>query len=48
MVLPDRVVLPMVERTPDHKLRFNLHSGQQRAFWSDKRFVLVLAGLQSG
>ena len=41
-------VAPMVEVTPEHRLRFNLHAGQQRAFWSDKRFVLVLAGLQSG
>lgn len=38
----------MVERTAEHRLRFNLHPGQQRAFWSDKRFILVLAGLQSG
>jgi hypothetical protein len=41
-------IAPMVERTPEHRLRFNLHPGQQRAFWSNKRFVLVLAGLQSG
>ena len=30
------------------KLRFNLHRGQLRAWESAKRFVLVLAGTQSG
>lgn len=39
---------PVIEITPEGKLRYNLHEGQQRAFWSEKRFVLVLAGLQSG
>lgn len=39
---------PLVERTPENRLRFNLHEGQQRAFWSTRRFILVLAGLQSG
>ena len=32
----------------DGVLNLNLHSGQQRAYWSDKRFVLILAGTQSG
>jgi hypothetical protein len=36
------------EVTVERKLRFNLHPGQQQAFWSNKRFILVLAGLQSG
>ena len=30
------------------KLRFTLHAGQTRAWDSEKRFVLILAGLQSG
>jgi hypothetical protein len=36
------------ELTDDGILRLNFHEGQQRAYWSDKRFVLVLAGTQSG
>lgn len=36
------------EVLPDGTLRLNLHAGQQRAYWSDKRFVLILAGTQSG
>lgn len=32
----------------DGVLTLNLHAGQQRAYWSDARFVLVLAGTQSG
>lgn len=29
-------------------LRLNLHAGQQRAYWSEARFILILAGTQSG
>jgi hypothetical protein len=36
------------DATPDGKLRITLHSGQTRAWDSTKRFVLILAGLQSG
>lgn len=32
----------------DGVLTLNLHAGQQRAYWSDARFILVLAGTQSG
>jgi hypothetical protein len=34
--------------TPDGKLRLHLHRGQWRAWESQRRFVLVLAGTQSG
>ena len=33
---------------PDGGLTLNLHPGQQRAYWSDARFILILAGTQSG
>ena len=32
----------------DGVLNLKLHPGQQQAYWSEKRFVLVLAGTQSG
>lgn len=38
----------MIEITPHGQMRLHLHSGQQRAWESEKRFVLVLAGSQSG
>lgn len=34
--------------SPDGVLSLNLHPGQQRAYWSESRFTLVLAGTQSG
>lgn len=34
--------------TEDGDLTLNLHAGQQRAYWADERFVLILAGTQSG
>lgn len=34
--------------TPDGRLRLHLHKGQWRAWQSDRRFILVLAGTQSG
>lgn len=39
---------PFVTITPDGKVRFNLHPGQQAAYRSQKRFVLVLSGTQGG
>jgi hypothetical protein len=36
------------EVDPSGVLTLNLHQGQQRAFWADERFVLILAGTQSG
>lgn len=36
------------EVTPERKLRYNFHSGQWRAWNSEARFVLLLAGSQSG
>jgi hypothetical protein len=38
----------LCEITPENKLRFNFHPGQWRAWQSLKRFILVLAGTQSG
>ena len=32
----------------DGALKLNLHHGQQRAYWATERFVLILAGTQSG
>ena len=32
----------------DGVLTLNLHAGQQRAYWADERFLLILAGTQSG
>jgi len=45
-----RPELSVVEPTGNGKgkLRFALHAGQTRAWDSEKRFVLILAGLQSG
>jgi len=39
---------PLWERQPDGGIWLNLHPGQLRAWQSDRRFVVVLAGLQSG
>lgn len=36
------------EITPENKLRYNFHKGQYRAWESVARFVLLLAGTQSG
>lgn len=36
------------ELTPDGVLTLNFHRGQQRAYWSEARFILILAGTQSG
>ena len=36
------------EISEDGVLTLNLHEGQQRAYWADARFVLILAGTQSG
>ena len=41
-------LLPLTETTPDGRLRFHFHLGQLRAWDSPKRFVLCLAGWQSG
>lgn len=38
----------LVEVLPGGKLRLNFHPGQSRAWRSEKRFVCVLAGTQSG
>jgi hypothetical protein len=38
----------LYEVTPEKKLRFHPHPGQWRAWESLKRFILVLAGTQSG
>ena len=39
---------PYYEITPERKLRYNFHRGQWRAWQSTARFVLLLAGTQSG
>lgn len=39
---------PVYEVSSDGVLDLHLHAGQQRAYWSDKRFILILAGTQSG
>ena len=39
---------PLIEVRPDGKLRYNFHEGQLRAWDSEKRFVFMLAGSQSG
>jgi len=41
-------VLPFRELLPDGTLRFHLHPGQTRAWDSEKRDVVTLAGSQSG
>lgn len=41
-------VRPFVTIQPNGKVRFNLHPGQQQAYRSRKRFVLVLSGTQGG
>lgn len=38
----------LAERTADGRLRLHFHPGQMRAWRSEKRFVLVLAGTQGG
>lgn len=38
----------MVEINEGGRLRLNLHPGQMRAWHSDKRFVFIIAGTQSG
>ena len=38
----------LAEVTPRQNLRLNFHDGQARAFWSESRITLVLAGTQSG
>jgi hypothetical protein len=42
------VASSFLERTPEGKLRLSPHVGQYQAWQSRKRFVLVLAGTQSG
>lgn len=39
---------PLWETASDGQLWLNQHTGQQRAWDSDRRFVAILAGLQSG
>ena len=42
---------PFYELIPDgdkYKLKFNMHEGQLRAWWSTKRFVVVASGSQGG
>ena len=43
-----RPLIETVQRGGKIGLRWNLHSGQERALKSRKRFILVLAGWQSG
>lgn len=38
----------LAEVTPDGRMRLHLHPGQWRAWQSDRRFVAVIAGTQSG
>jgi hypothetical protein len=38
----------LMEILPDRRMRLNFHRGQRRAWRSEKRFVAVLAGTQSG
>jgi hypothetical protein len=45
---PAEIGRPLWEWDADGTIWLNLHAGQQRAWESDRRFVLVLAGLQSG
>ena len=42
------MIKPLVEIKEDGKLTLNLHSGQRKAWNSNKRFVFILAGTQSG
>jgi len=41
-------IKPLREITPDGKLRINLHPGQTKVHKSQKRYVAMLAGSQSG
>src|SRR5580765_5840004 len=41
-------IIPSEAEPTRGKLRFTLHPGQSEAFESEKRYVLVLAGTQSG
>lgn len=51
-LLTQRPIRPLIEEVtkPDGRrgLRYNLHAGQRRSWESFKRFILILAGLQSG
>ena len=46
-IIPPRSTAPMAEMV-DGKLKLRFHPGQSRAWASEKRFVLVLAGSRSG
>ena len=41
-------VIPYRERLPDGGLKLNFHPGQNKAWYSPKRFIAMLAGKQSG
>jgi hypothetical protein len=41
-------VQPLIERTPEGKLRYHFHLGQIRAWDSTKRIVAIIAGGRSG
>src|SRR5262245_11753121 len=45
---PDAMTTPFQTLTPARKVRIALHPGQKRALASAKRFILALAGWQSG
>jgi hypothetical protein len=48
MVAAHAGTVSTVYQVGDDVLTLNLHAGQQRAYWADERFVLILAGTQSG
>lgn len=41
-------LIEMVDRDGWHGFRLNFHPGQERAWRSTRRFVVVLAGTQGG
>jgi hypothetical protein len=41
-------IVPLADDPTKGELKFNFHPGQLRAWDSDKRFILVLAGTQGG
>lgn len=48
MAEPATMLSDLVGITREGKLRPYFHSGQAKAYWSDARITLVLAGTQSG
>src|SRR5258707_338359 len=48
MVTTERIKRPFYIQHPNGDIDFNLHEGQDRAIHSPARFILLLAGLQSG